>query len=204
MNNLPIWLGVWSATNQVNNGAELTTFESAVIWIIILVITISALVIVVMTFKDDFIGYLKHKKEKAKITKWQNEHPKKEEDFKDSFRDFRVMFQEAEYRRIHEISTGDTLTSIAKEHGTTVDELTRLNLIRHPRDIAVSNILIIPEEDNMKYEDYELDEMIQDLRDAVPDGKLREELDYRLHRLIETEDSFNESQEAVLDAIKRI
>ena len=56
----------------------------------------------------------------------------------------------------------------------------------------------------MKYEDYELDEMIQDLIDEVPDGKLREELDYRLHRLIETEDSFNESQEAVLYALKRI
>src|SRR5699024_9918727 len=204
MNNLPIWLGVWSATNQVNNGAELTTFESAVIWIIILVITISALVIVVMTFKDDFIGYLKHKKEKAKLTKWQKEHPKIEEDFEDSFRDSRVMFQEAEFRRIHEISTGDTLTSIAKEYGTTVDELTRVNLIRHPRDSAVGHILIIREEDNMRYEDYELDEMTQDLINEVPDDKLREEVNDRLHRLIETEDSFNESQEAVLDAIKRI
>ena len=56
----------------------------------------------------------------------------------------------------------------------------------------------------MKYEDYELDGIIQDLIDEVPDGKLREELDYRLHRLVETEDSFNESQEAVLDALKRI
>ena len=56
----------------------------------------------------------------------------------------------------------------------------------------------------MKYEDYKLDEMIQDLIDEVADGKLREELDYRLHRLVETEDSFNESQEAVLDALKRI
>ena len=46
----------------------------------------------------------------------------------------------------------------------------------------------------MKYEDYELDEIIQGLIDDVPEGKLREELDYRLHRLIETEDSFNESQ----------
>lgn len=147
MNNLPIWLGVWSATNQVNNGAELTTFESAVIWIIILVIAIAALVIVAMTFKDDFIGYLKHKKEKAKLTKWQKEHPKIEEDFKDSFRDFRDMFQEADSRRIHKIGTGDTLTSIAKEYGTTVDELMRLNLIRHPRDFAVGNILIVPEED---------------------------------------------------------
>src|SRR5699024_5256252 len=114
------------------------------------------------------IGYLKHKKEKAKLTKWQKEHPKIEEDFKDSFRDFRDMFQEAEYRRIHEISTGDTLTSIAKEYGTTVDELTRFNLIRHPRDFTVGNILTIPEEDNMKYEDYELDKMIQDLIDEVP------------------------------------
>lgn len=56
----------------------------------------------------------------------------------------------------------------------------------------------------MKYEDSKLDEIIQDLIDEVPDGKLREELDYRLHRLIETEDSFNEGQEAVLDAIRRI
>ena len=56
----------------------------------------------------------------------------------------------------------------------------------------------------MKYEDYKLDEIIQGLIDDVPDGKLREELDYRLHRLVETEDSFNESQEAVLDALKRI
>lgn len=56
----------------------------------------------------------------------------------------------------------------------------------------------------MEYEDYKLDEMIQDLIDEVADGKLREELDYRLHRLVETEDSFNESQEAVLDALKRI
>lgn len=147
MNNLPIWMGMWSATNQVSSGAELTTFESTVIWIIISVIAIAALVIVAMTFKDDFIGYLKHKNEKARLTEWRKEHPKIEEDFKDSFRDFGDMFQEAEYRRIHEISTGDTLTSIAKEYGTTVDELTRLNLIRHPRDFAVGNILIIPEED---------------------------------------------------------
>ena len=56
----------------------------------------------------------------------------------------------------------------------------------------------------MKYEDYELDEIIQGLIDDVPEGKLREELDYRLHRLVETEESFNESQEAVLAAIKRI
>ena len=56
----------------------------------------------------------------------------------------------------------------------------------------------------MKYEDYELDEMIQDLMDEVHDGKLREELDYRLHRLIVTEDSFNESQELILRALKKI
>ena len=56
----------------------------------------------------------------------------------------------------------------------------------------------------MKYEDYKLDEIIQELIDDVPEGKLREELDYRLHRLVETEESFNESQEAVLDALKRI
>ena len=147
MNNLPIWMGMWSATNQVNNGAELTTFESTVIWIIISVITFAALVIVAMTFKDDFIGYLKHKNEKAKLAIWQKEHPKIEEDFEDSFRDFSDMFQEADSRRIHKISTGDTITSIAKEYGTTVDELIGLNLIRHPRDFAVGNILIIPEED---------------------------------------------------------
>lgn len=147
MNNLPIWLGVWSATNKVNNGAELTTFESAVIWIIISVIAFVALGIVAMTFKDDFIGYLKHKNEKAKLSNWQKEHPKIEEDFEDSFRDFSDMFQEVDSRRIHKISTGDTLTSIAKEYGTTVDELVKLNLIRHPRDFSLGNILIIPEED---------------------------------------------------------
>lgn len=147
MNNLPIWMGMWSATNQVNNGAELTTFESTVIWIIISVIAFAALGIVAMTFKDDFIEYLKHKNEKAKLTEWRKENPKIEEDFKDSFRDFRDVFQEADSRRIHKISTGDTLTSIAKEYGTTVDELVKLNLIRHPRDFAVGNILIIPEED---------------------------------------------------------
>lgn len=147
MNNLPIWLGVWSATNQVNNGAELTTFESAVIWIIISVISFMALGIVAVTFKDDFIGYLKHKNEKAKLSNWQKEHPKIEEDFEDSFRDFSDMFQEVDSRRIHKISTGDTLTSIAKEYGTTEVELINLNLIRHPRDFAVGNVLIIPEED---------------------------------------------------------
>lgn len=147
MNNLPIWMGMWSATNQDSSGAELTTFESAVIWILIALITIVALVIVAMTFKDDFIGYLKHKNEKARLTEWRKEHPKIEEDFKDSFRDFRDMFQEAESRRIHKISTGDTITSIAKEYGTTEAELINLNLIRHPRDFAVGNILIIPEED---------------------------------------------------------
>lgn len=147
MNNLPIWMGMWSATNQVSNGAELTTFESTVIWILIALIAIAALVIVAMTFKDDFIGYLKHKNEKAKLTKWQKEHPKIEEDFKDSFRDFSDMFQDSESRRIHKIGTGDTLTSIAKEYGTTEVELINLNLIRHPRDFAVGNILIIPEED---------------------------------------------------------
>lgn len=147
MNNLPIWMGMWSATNQVSNGAELTTFESTVIWILIALITIAALVIIAMTFKDDFIGYLKHKNEKAKLTKWQKEHPKIEEDSEYSFRDFSDMFQETDSRRIHKISTGDTLTSIAKEYGTTADELINLNLIRHPRDFAVGNILIIPEED---------------------------------------------------------
>lgn len=55
-----------------------------------------------------------------------------------------------------------------------------------------------------KYTDEVLDEALQELVDGVDDGKLREELDYRLHRLIETEDSFNESQEAVLYALKRI
>lgn len=147
MNNLPIWMGMWSATNQVSNGAELTTFESTVIWIIISVIAIAALVIVAMTLKDDIIRYLKHKNEKVKLTEWIKEHPRIEEDFGDSFRDFSDMFQEADSRRIHKISTGDTITSIAKEYGTSVDELINLNLIRRPRDFAVGNILIIPEED---------------------------------------------------------
>ena len=147
MNNLPIWVGMWSATTQVSNGDELTTFESTVIWILIALIAIVALVIVAMTFKDDFIGYLKHKNEKVKLTEWIKEHPKIEEDFEDSFRDFSDMFQETDSRRIHKISTGDTITSIAKEYGTTVDELMSLNLISRPRDLAVGNVLIIPEED---------------------------------------------------------
>ncbi len=112
-----------------------------------LVIAFVALVIVAMTFKDDFIGYLKHKNEKAKLTEWRKEHPKIEEDSGYSFRDFSDMFKEADSRRIHKISTGDTLTSIAKEYWTTVDELVKLNLIRHPRDFSLGNILIIPEED---------------------------------------------------------
>lgn len=56
----------------------------------------------------------------------------------------------------------------------------------------------------MKYEDDELDRIIQELIDEVQEDNLREELDYRLHRLKETEDSFDESQEAVLYALKRI
>lgn len=41
-------MGMWFATNQVNNGVELTTFESAVIWILI------ALTVLVMSV----IGYI--------------------------------------------------------------------------------------------------------------------------------------------------
>ena len=147
MNSLPIWAGMWSATTQVSNGAELTTFETIVIWIIIALISLATLVIVIIAFKDDFIGYLKHKNEKAKLVGWQKENIKINNDFRDSFREFRDMFQESESRRIHKISTGDTITSIAKEYGATVDELMSLNLISHPRDFAVGNILIIPEED---------------------------------------------------------
>lgn len=147
MNNLPIWAGMWSAATYANSGAELTTIESTVIWIIISAITFAAIVIVAMAFKDDIIGYLKHKNEKVKLTEWIKENPKIEEDFEDSFRDFSDMFKEADSRRIHKISTGDTITSIAKEYGTTVDELMSLNLIRRPRDFAVGNVLIIPEED---------------------------------------------------------
>lgn len=147
MNNLPIWVGVWSGYNIANSEAELTTFESTVIWIIISAISIAAIVIVARAFKDDIIGYLKHKNEKVKLTEWVKENPKIEEDSEYSFRDFSGMFQEADSRRIHKISTGDTLTSIAKEYGTTEVELINLNLIRHPRDFAVGNTLIIPEED---------------------------------------------------------
>ena len=147
MNNLPIWMGMWSATNQSNNGAELTTFESTVIWILIALISLAALVIVAMTFKDDIIGYLKYKNEKAKLADWQKEQSKINADLKDSFREFRDMFQESESRRVHKISTGDTLTSIAKEYGTTEDELIKFNSIRRIRDLAVGNTLIIPEED---------------------------------------------------------
>ena len=147
MNNLPIWAGMWSGYNIANSEAELTAFESTVIWIIISAIAIATIAIVTMVFKDDIIGYLKHRNEKVKLTEWRKAHPKIEEDLEDSFRDFSDMFQEADSRRIHKISTGDTVTSIAKEYGTTVDELMRLNLIRHPIEFAVGNILIIPEED---------------------------------------------------------
>ena len=147
MNNLPIWAGMWIAATYANSGTELTTFESTVIWIIISVISIVAIVIVVMVFKDDLIKYLKHKNEKVKLAEWIKENPKIEEDFEDSFRDFSSMFQEDGSRRVHKISTGDTISSIAKEYGTTVDELMSLNLISNPIDFVVGNILIIPEED---------------------------------------------------------
>lgn len=52
MNNLPIWMGMWSATNQDSSGAELTTFESAVIWILIALTTLATLVLGYMAMKD--------------------------------------------------------------------------------------------------------------------------------------------------------
>ena len=65
----------------------------------------------------------------------------------DSFRKLHESNDEAESRRIHMIRTADTLSTIAKEYGTTADELIKINLVRHPRDLAVGNTLIIPEED---------------------------------------------------------
>lgn len=65
----------------------------------------------------------------------------------DSFRKLHESNDEAEARRIHMIRTADTLSTIAKEYGTTADELIKINLVRHPRDLAVGNTLIIPEED---------------------------------------------------------
>lgn len=52
MNNLPIWIEVWNATNQVNNGVELTTFESAVIWILIALTALVTTVIGYIAMKD--------------------------------------------------------------------------------------------------------------------------------------------------------
>lgn len=52
MNSLPIWIGMWFATNQVNNGVELTTFETTVIWILIALTAIVASVIGYIALKD--------------------------------------------------------------------------------------------------------------------------------------------------------
>lgn len=67
-------------------------------------------------------------------------------DFEDSFRKLHDRLKEAEAHRIHKISTGDTLSSIAKEYGTTEDVLIKFNSIRRIRDLAVGNTLKIPEE----------------------------------------------------------
>lgn len=100
--------------------------------------------------------YLTNKLEKVKLTNRIEEQNKIMEDalerelaidYEDSFRKLHDRFKEAESHRIHKISTVDTLTSIAKEYGTTVDELSNMNSIRFPRDFAVGNALIIPEED---------------------------------------------------------
>lgn len=51
MNNLPIWIGVWSANNYANSGAELTSVESTVIWVIIAIITLATIAFGYWTLK---------------------------------------------------------------------------------------------------------------------------------------------------------
>ena len=41
MNNLPIWVGVWNATNQASSGAEMTSTESTVAIVILLIIVLA-------------------------------------------------------------------------------------------------------------------------------------------------------------------
>lgn len=46
--------------------------------------------------------------------------------------------------RVHVISQGETLTTIARQYDTTVAELTRLNKIKDPRKLQVGQSLFIP------------------------------------------------------------
>ena len=41
MNNLPIWIAVWNASNTASSGAELTSTESIVVVVIMLAITLA-------------------------------------------------------------------------------------------------------------------------------------------------------------------
>lgn len=41
MNNLPIWIGVWNATNQASSGAEMTSTGATVSPVIMLVILLA-------------------------------------------------------------------------------------------------------------------------------------------------------------------
>ena len=52
MNNLPIWIGVWNATNQASNEVELTSVEPTVIFILISVIAIATTVFATTVFMD--------------------------------------------------------------------------------------------------------------------------------------------------------
>lgn len=41
MNNLPIWVGVWNATNQASSGAEMSSTGATVAIVIMLVILLA-------------------------------------------------------------------------------------------------------------------------------------------------------------------
>ena len=41
MNSLPIWIGVWNATNQASSGAEMSSTESTVATVIMIVILLA-------------------------------------------------------------------------------------------------------------------------------------------------------------------
>lgn len=41
MNNLPIWIGVWNATNQASSGAEMSSIGDTVATVIMLVILLA-------------------------------------------------------------------------------------------------------------------------------------------------------------------
>ena len=41
MNNLPIWIGVWNATNQASSGAEMSSTADIVAIVILLIIVLA-------------------------------------------------------------------------------------------------------------------------------------------------------------------